>query len=495
MDPLSPLDIFDCLLDSSECGKIYVAGGPVRDFLLGRTIQDMDLVLANDSIPFAESFSEKTDGRLVVLDPGEGVARVVYKGFYLDFSKYREGSRTIREDLSKRDFTINAMAVPLGKARPIFYAMGARADVRGLDGTGESLAECLIDPFGGERDCTNKVIKAFSRENLQSDPLRLLRAYRFSAQLGFSISDSTRYWMRSMSSSITRVAAERVGYELKLIMKSKAAHHAFTEMYRDGLLKELIPELEVAEGVEQPGFHHLDVLGHSFEALKAMEQLIGDPCQKFSLCEPLLDWISINQNLVPWLKWAALLHDTGKPSCRGEKDGRATFYHHDHKGSDLVKEVGARLRWPKNEMEFVARLVRMHMRPFHLLNDLRRGGPTKRAMRRLLDETGDQYPALFLLAMADSMSGCGPLKPADLDMQLSNLWERIHGFYQDRVKPVEKEPRWVNGHDIQELFGIPPGPLVGRALKAVQDARIDGVVKSKPEAIAWLKAWFEGQKN
>jgi len=93
------------------------------------------------------------------------------------------------------------------------------------------------------------------------------------------------------------------------------------------------------------------------------------------------------------------------------------------------------------------------------------------------------------------MSGCGPLKPADLDMQLSNLWERIHGLYQDRVKPVEKEPRWVNGHDIQELFGIPPGPLVGRALKAVQDARIDGVVKSKPEAIAWLKAWFEGQKN
>jgi poly(A) polymerase len=191
------------------------------------------------------------------------------------------------------------------------------------------------------------------------------------------------------------------------------------------------------------------------------------------------------------LKWAALFHDAGKPACMGEKDGRVIFYHHDETGARLVEGIGMRLRWPRREIDFIARLVRLHMRPFHLLNDLRRGGPSLRAMRRLVMEIEADYPALFLLAMADSIAGCGPLKPPELDFELALLWERVHGFYTGHLTRLRQKQRLLTGHDVTARFGLKPGPLIGKALDAIEEARLEGIVDSRDEALSFLETWFK----
>jgi len=477
------------ILSSSR--EAYVAGGPVRDWLLGRKVLDIDLVVPDGAIALARKFAQSTTGHFVMLDEKEGVARVVCKNFILDFSQYRDIANNIEEDLYQRDFTINAMAVPLSSALPLLVEVPALPNHQ----ITKSPNHQILDPTGGLADLDNRIIRAISQKNLESDPLRLLRAYRFRSQLDFEIEQHTRDYIRDLSGSIDSVASERISHELKLIMESERAGRTLHEMTQVRLLHALFPEINPMDGMPQPGYHHLDVLGHSLAAVDAMEDLIADPCNKFFPCGPMEDWIAENSARIPDLKWAAFLHDIGKPSCKGEKQGRTTFYRHDHTGSDMVLAIGKRLRWPKQETIFVAKMVRLHMRPFHLLKDVRQGGPTKRAMRRLLAETGVDYPALFLLAMADSMSGCGPLKPPELDTDLARLWENVHIFYQDWLKPVKMRLRLLTGHDLQRIFELSPGPLIGRSLDALEEAQVEGAVSTRDEAVNWLKVWLDSDEG
>lgn len=463
-----------------------MAGGPVRDWFLGREVLDLDLVVPDGAINLARHFAQITTGHFVMLDEKEKVARVVCKDLVLDFSQYRYAASNIEEDLCQRDFTINAMALPLSSAIPFLN--------NHLQLTTCNSQPTVIDPTGGLTDLDNQIIRAISQKNLESDPLRLLRACRFRSQLDFEIEQQTWDYIRDLSRSVDSVAPERVSHELRLIMNSERAGRTLHEMVEVGLLQALIHEITPMEGMAQPGYHHLDVLGHSLAAVEAMEDLIVDPCSKFFPCGHMKHWIAENSSRISDLKWAALLHDVGKPSCKGEKQGRPTFYRHDHKGSDMVLKIGRRLRWPKKETIFVAKMVKLHMRAFHLLKDLRQGGPTKRAMRRLLMETGADYPAFFLLSMADSMSGCGPLKPLELDTELAGLWKKVHFFYQERLKPVKTKPRLLTGHDLQRIFGLSPGPFIGKTLDALEQAQVEGEVGTRDEAVSWLKAWFDSDE-
>ncbi|MGC9022194.1 MAG: CCA tRNA nucleotidyltransferase, partial [Dissulfurimicrobium sp.] len=465
--------ILDELRAVSQTYEVYVAGGPVRDWLLGRRCADIDLVVPRDALKTASSFAGFTGGAFVPLDAEEGVARVVFSGLVLDFSQFRHGAATICEDLKERDFTINAMAVSLDKVLCLLDSV-AQPSAR-LD------TFLIIDPTGGLYDLENGRIKAISLKNLQDDPLRVLRAYRFQAQLGFELESDTVKWIDQARDGLLSVSSERISYELRLIMTTGRAAGVFAEMAQGGLLFLLFPELKAMEGVDQPGFHHLDVLGHSLETLRAVEELIMDPCVKFTSCSALTDWVVQNQEKVVCLKWAALFHDVGKPVCRGKKNGRVTFYHHDETGAALIMGIGRRLKWPRRDTDFAVRLVGLHMRPFHLLGDLRRGGPSLRAMRRLVMEIEADYPALFLLAMADSIAGCGPLKPPELDFELSILWERVHEFYVGRLAQLRQKKRLLTGHDVIAHFDLRPGPLIGRALDAVEEARLEGIVGSTDE--------------
>lgn len=464
----------------------YLAGGAVRDLLLERPIKDLDITVRQNAMQLAQETAVHLNAVFVPLDAKTDTARVVVsRDMVVDFSSFREGAESITEDLMARDFTINAMAIPFERAIDLLSgAFNTKA--------AHEAAYDLIDPLNGLNDLKQGVIKAIGLHNLCSDPLRCIRAYRFAAQLGLVIETQTRSMIQEAMYGLGCVAGERIQQEMSLILCVTNAISTLRQMAHDGILFQILPELRAGAGLEQPGFHHLDVLQHSLETLACLEILLQDPQKKFSAFEPLAAWIQGNTSNIEALKWAALLHDIAKPVCRSEKNGRITFYQHDSQGNSMIRVIAARLRWPKHTMLMASTLVSLHMRPFHLLTDMerRKAYPTKRAMRRLLNHLKQDYPALFLLAMADSMAGCGPLKPADLDERLSKLWCIVHNFYVKELHPLQIRKRLLTGRDIQDLLNISPGPIIGRALNELEIAELEGRVKTREEAAVWLKEWY-----
>jgi poly(A) polymerase len=459
----------------------YLAGGAVRDLLLKRPLKDLDITVSHEAMELARRIAARIDATFVPLDMTTDTARIVVsRNLVVDISSFREASQDIVEDLHARDFTINAMAIPFEKA--IFLL--SHQDMLPYP--------WLIDPLNGLNDLKQGILRAIGLKNLLSDPLRCLRAYRFHAQLGLTIEPQTHQWIQEVAPRLKDVAMERIQQEMSQILSVSSSHHTIYQMAHDTILFEILPELKAGVGMEQPGFHHLDVLNHSLETLRCLENLIQAPNIKFTPAEPITAWIQGSPNLLEALKWASLLHDVAKPMCRSEKDGRTTFYQHDREGKELIKRIASRMRWPKETMSLASNLASLHMRPFHLLTDMerRKAHPTKRAMRRLLNHLKQDYPALFLLAMADSMAGCGPLKPADLDERLSRLWAIVHHFYATELQPIQNRKRLLTGKDIQEILKITPGPIIGRALNELEIAELEGRVKNREQAVSWLKEWY-----
>ena len=485
---MKPIEFLSLILANVHEKQVFIAGGPVRDWLLKRPVKDIDIVMAQDAISAAKKMAQISSWTFVMLDETFQVARVTNGEYSFDFSQYRGKSDSIEKDLACRDFTINSIAVPLDN-----IIGHLKQSEQGLICPKTILYSNVIDPFCGIKDVEEGLIRTLSKKNLLDDPLRMLRAFRFKALFAFEIVQETLWWIHELASRITLSAPERISTELDKIMASSQAGPTLKALYNIDLLSVIIPETKFMDGVEQPGFHHLDVLGHLFEAVRSMDMLVKDPCIKFSHCLPFLVWLEKSHQKIPWLKWAAFMHDFGKPAKKSQKEnGRVTFYEHDKAGAKMAKDVARRLRWSKGKQLFVSTLVRLHMRPFHLLNDLRRSGPSKRAMRRLLDEIGADYPALFLLAMADSMAGCGPMKPKDLDNEISLLFDKINSFYLKSLKPVEENPPLINGNDVMKALKTGPGPIVGKALKAVREAQIEGKISSKEEALMLVKELFAG---
>jgi len=249
---------------AGRCGEVYVTGGAVRDWLSGKRAVDLDLTVAGDGLSAARFLAGITGGAFVLLDERERVGRVVIDELTVDLSSFREGTSSIIDDLSLRDFSINAMGVA-------------------LDPETGSLLEplTLIDPLGGVSDLKEGLVRAPSADVFDNDPLRLLRAYRFAACLAFTIERSTEEWITSRAESLSRPAPERISYELMTIMASGRAAEAVAKMDQTGILGVIFPELLPGKGLGQPGSHHLDVLNHNLAALAAIEEIIKDPAPYF----------------------------------------------------------------------------------------------------------------------------------------------------------------------------------------------------------------------
>lgn len=480
-------EIISNLLTINNNYPVYLTGGIVRDFLLQRISNDIDLTLDADVLKIARDFAGFLKGAFIPLDEDEGVARVVVDDLVIDFTSFRCGAKTIEKDLEQRDFTINAMAIALSDIMdklPLIFEEKKNIIIS---------PEKIIDPFCGAGDINKRIIKAVRDENFLKDPLRLLRAFRFMAELDFEIDEVVLELINNKAGLIINVSPERITQELDKIMQSKKAGFAFDMMQKNAILFHVIPEFSLMQGIEQPLFHHLDVLGHSIEALFKIEELIDEPEKRFEYPDRITKWIKKNSNLIS-VKWSALFHDLGKPDCKKMRnEDKITFYRHDIHGSKMCNVIGRRLRWPVHRIHLVSSLVRFHMRPFHLLNTLKFNGPTKRALRRLLKEVSEDYPGLFLLAMADEMSGCGPLKPADLHIDLSRIWKIVHEFYIENEEILSRKKRLLNGQDIQKILSVSPGPLVGKAINAIEEAQIIGLIHNREQAINWLIKWYENR--
>ncbi len=449
--------------------EVYLSGGTIRDLLLKRPFRDLDLVLPNKALAWAEFLAREIKGKAIVLHQEEGVVRVASpEGLIIDFSEFRGGAKDIFQDLKLRDFTINALAVPLKVAllKPVFSWE-------------------IIDPTSGRQDLARRLIRVIAKENFEADPLRLLRAYRLMAELDFILEERTRSYVAELKASLLKVAVERIATELRLLFETPQTGKAVSLMDEDGLLGTIFPELETCRGVEQPSFHHLDVLGHSLLALEMADQVLKDPLVFFGQPEGSdpFDSVVRDAEKASIVRMAALFHDIGKPATFKIRD-RITFYEHDRVGAELFEAIGKRLRFPKKFTQMVSLLIRQHMRPFHLLKEFLAGRLTPRAMRRLIKACPD-YVSLFLVAMADSLASAGPDKEADVEKHLASLFWKIHRFYQETMAPMSQE-RLVTGRDLIDLFGLEPGPWFRELLEAVEEARVEGKIRDRQEALDFL---------
>ncbi len=460
--------------------SLYLTGGSVRDLLLQRTAVDLDLTVGRDAAAWAADLQQEAGGTLVPLGRDEDAARLVHRGLDIDFSSFREGARTIEQELKKRDITINSMALCLDN----------------LFGTGEEDLP-LIDPVGGAADLADGLIRMTSRHAFRSDPLRMVRVYRFAACFSWTVEEKTAAMVSSRADLLARSAPERISHELDLIMRSQRAHAAFAAMAGTGLLWSIIPELRAGVGMAQPASHHLDVFAHSLAALDNMERIIAGPESYFGEHGKLIGtWLEKGRRRVR-LKWAALLHDLGKPVTYGineDKGNRITFYNHDREGARLFEEIARRLKMSGDDRRAVAALIAHHMWPFHLNNVRRQGKLSLKARIKIARTIGDELPGLFLLSMADALAGLGEARPEAVEEEIVSLFREVEEVRASHVEPALQAPPLVSGRDLIDIFGLTPGPHFRRLLQSVEEARLEKKITTRQQALHLLEKLLK-QKN
>ena len=455
---------------------VYLCGGTIRDLILERPLPDIDLAVSGSAFELGRAWAEKASLRFVPLDPGHDTCRVVTNQGWIDLAGLR--GPTIEADLWARDFTINAMALPL---------TGTQAQ------TGP-----IIDPCQGLSDLELKIIRFTSPGTLSEDPLRALRAFRFAATLDFYLHPDTRAAVRAVAPRLPAVAAERTLAELNLIFDSGATHRVLAPMESAGLITALFPELEPGRNLLQNPGHHLGVREHSIETVRQMDLLAIDPSPWFGdYLNDIRDYLKRPPSRRRLL-WAALAHDLGKPRTRDvqERGGRpwATFYRHEIEGSGLWLDMARRLKTARADIAAVAKMVELHMRPWHLLGLEARGQLTARAINRMVLAAGDDLTGLFLLAVADALAGLGPGRTPDVEAKLVGLYGRALDHQRQMVAPALARPL-LNGRQVMELLDIEQGPAVGRYLAALTDAQMEGRVTTEDQAREWLVDLYRSHRG
>ncbi len=477
----------------------YLVGGFPRDALLGRPTLDVDVAVKGNAVALAKDFANEIGGTFVLLDESRGIARVVLNsqmqwhgilpekgGVFLkkqksvDLSSF---SGDIEQDMARRDFTIDALALPLDDS----------LDEILMDYGLAKATEKLIDPFDGLGDLATKTIKAVSNHTFQDDPVRLLRAVRLSAQLDFSIDELTSDLIKRDSHLLSVVAPERLRDELlKTLAEPKATVHV--RLMDDlGLLCRLIPELEVARDVEQPKEHYWDVFYHCLETPGHVERLItkegrdGDDIISYSPWLPSLkeyfeEEVSDGHTRLTIIKLTGLLHDISKPATKFlDSTGRMRFFGHDIQGSGVCQEILSRLRISSRGINLISTMVRHHLRPTQMSQgvDL----PSQRATYRYFRDLGEAAVDTLYLNMADYLSAKGPSIEVDDWQGHCNLISHILHRGIDQEGAPKKTPSLVDGHLLMETFSLPASALVGRLLEAIQEANGAGEISTKEEAL------------
>ncbi len=437
---------------------LYLSGGSVRDLFVFRKIADLDFTLKNDLISFVLFAQKFLKFHFVPLAPELGIYRLAKGKNNIDFTKFR--GDTIEEDLKKRDFTFNAMAIPV---RSLFE--------------GKFL---VFDPLSGYRDLKEGIIRAIGEENIKEDPLRILRGYRFFAYGFGRIDEVTRRFFRAHKAKIKWCSRERILQELIYILCSTKASETFNLMNEDGVLKEIFPYFEDTKGVPQPSFHHLDVEGHLFESLKWAEEILKFP-QKYLGIEKTEEMEE--KDFIISVKLASLFHDLGKAYTFDVKD-RITFYGHEKVSAELFEEMAESLRFKNDLIERIYVLIKNHMRPFHLLNEKEKGRLTLRAKRNLVRDV-PYLKELFIVCMADSLASQGPDKEPDYEERLKEFFYELFELKEQLEKEVQKK-RLITGYDLIEL-GFKPGPIFKKILQDVELQILENRLKSKEEAIRYIK--------
>ena len=452
--------------------RAFLVGGTVRDALLGRPTGDIDLAVEGNVAEAAQAVALLLRGALVPLGPAHQTHRVVERGgpHHIDLTLIRND---IAGDALERDFTVNALAVPLAGLDPF----GGRAGV--------------IDVTGGLEDLERRQVRAVSDSVFLADGARLLRAVRLAAELGFSIERHTEGLVKRDANRIASVSSERVRDEFCKVLRLPLAAVNLRVLDSLGLLTKIIPELKQARDVAQPKEHYWDVLQHSIEATGAVEEVVrqrdGDPgCLgevpwDDELTAYFAERTSADRDRATILKVAALLHDIAKPSTKTvEPGGRIRFLGHPGVGAGVSRQIMERLRFSGRETQMVSIMVREHLRAGLISRD--EEGPTRRALYRFFRDAGDVGVDVLFLSLADYLAARGPLLDLDDWREYAGKIREMLDRRRDRTAEV-LPPRIISGLDLMRELGLGPGPVIGDLLAAVTEAQAAGEVGDRGQAL------------
>jgi len=448
--------------------EVYLVGGAVRDLLLKRPIQDWDIVLKKEVKTIAHLFAQTIKAHFVVLDEEWKTYRVIKEKQIYDFTPLR--GKDICQDLEERDYTINAMAINLISPQGI------------------------IDPTQGKQDLQKRLLRVISPRAFWQDPLRILRGFRLAAECDFSLERETRQLMKRYASLLKNIPGERVYQEFKRLFLEDRVAFWIKEMGNLDIFKTLLPEIEAMKGVTQDGFHHLDVYTHSLLTLEEIEEIILQPEKFFpgsvtNHQSPVTNYLRLPFHIF-CLKWSALCHDIGKPSCWAQGERRITFYRHNKVGANLFAKIAERLRFTSKEKELITFFITQHMWPFHLLALFLKRELSLRAVHRFIRKAEPHTIGLFILAMADNQAAQGPGKPSGYDKAFLALFQHILKI-RAQYLTLKQKPRLVTGHDLIKWFQLKPGPIIGKLLREIEEERFRGRIKTREEARFWLEKRLE----
>ncbi len=485
--------IFTAIRESLDDGQeLFLVGGAVRDLLLEHPINDLDFVFAENPVGLARRIAKKLDAGFFVLDDERHTSRVIYKmpddePFLLDFVQFT--GKSLNEDLKNRDFTINAMA--LSTRDP----------------------ESLIDPCGGWGDLKAGVIHLCSKQALVDDPVRMLRAVRQAHQFGFTYGPGLDRAMKAAARKLDQTTPERRRDEFFRILEGPEPAEALKDCYRFGIMEKMIPKLMKQAEIPASPPHQFPLLDHTFKVVENYQRLLD---ALTSIEEPAVEdpwWLvdavgamrSFSDDIQAYFAneitpgrsvrelalLGALLHDVAKPETLSvDENGRNHYYGHDKRGSEMVMGIARSMRLSNAEADWLGTMVRYHMRLLPMINA--EGGPTRKAIYRFFQSTGEVGAAIAILSLADTLGTYGPTMD-------KSLWEKslvvvqavMQAWWREKGKIVSPS-LLLDGNDLQKEFHLQPGAVIGKLLAALKEAQASGEVLDKEQARQFIQKQLAG---
>ena len=453
---------------------VYIVGGYIRDILLKKKSLDIDLVVSEKAESFAKKLAKKINGKCFILHSDLQVYRVAVINNpdleYIDISLMQ--GKNIEDDLSRRDFTINALAVK----------------IENFDNIKKNITDC----FDGIKDLQKKEIKVVSKKVFNDDPLRMLRAFRFASEYNFKISKETLSLIKKSSSKIITVAGERIKNELFRILNNKNSSQYIAAIDECGLLEKMFPVItKMKKSAKNFYYHPKGLFQHCFQTYEALEKIFIKldkyfPQSKDILEQHLNEPFSENVNKKNLLKFIAVFHDCAKPECAKRMDNKMRFLGHEELGAKKTAQIMKELKMSNKEIEFAKAIISEHMRPSNLAKS---EVITNRAQMRLFRDVKENTPYLLILAMSDWHSYKTLKKkiysPKVLKQQEKSVAKLILGYY-DFVNNKPKD-KIIDGNVLMKELKLKPGKIIGELLQYINNAYEEGRIKDKTQALKYAK--------
>ncbi|MGB9857855.1 MAG: HD domain-containing protein [Dictyoglomaceae bacterium] len=433
--------------------QIYLVGGFLRDFFLGKESKDLDFVIYPFSYEILENFTKIIRGKIFPLDEKRKYFRVVANlqsnNYVFDFTSLTRAN--LLEEVKRRDFTINAIFLDLNNFR-------------------------ILDPLNGIQDIKEGKLRVCSKYSISEDPLRILRAFRFVSNLGFKIIPDTEKHLIVNKKKLGKIKGERIHDEIYRILKGAFTKEIWFKMHDLSILEEILPELTSLKDIPWNKPHHTNPLFHSLEALGKLEYIYYYLDQIFPekqkiIKDYLKEEVYSEFTKKELLKLAILLHDIGKEKAFSiDEEGKVHYYGHENVGVLIIENISERLRFSKKEKELLKKLIKFHLYPAFILKD-------KKANRfKLLNKLKEETIGTILLFLGDQLS----IKPVE---EIISFSHEILDLYLEKkeIKPI------ISGDEIMKYFSLKPSPLIGRLKGVLLQAQQEGLVNSKEDALKFLE--------